>query len=294
MVGEVLFDQFPDGQRVLGGAPFNVAWNLRGLGADPIFVSAVGDDDDGCHVADQMRNWGMDVDQLHVQKSAPTGRVTIRFENGEPVYDIVDNQAYDLLELSKASLGEATQAPMLYHGSLACRHQRARNSILAFRQSTNVPVFVDLNIRDQWFDMTWARPLLQDIRWLKVNQDELQRVSGRILEPESDIADAAGQVQARYGCLAVLVTRNERGACVVDESGMFHSADAGSLKGTFVDSVGAGDAFTAAAMLGLWLDLEWQSLLKFAGRFAASVCQLRGATTSDPAFYSRVPIPGRQ
>ncbi|MBA1332725.1 carbohydrate kinase, partial [Candidatus Endoriftia persephone str. Guaymas] len=42
--GEVLFDCFEDGSRVLGGAPFNVAWHLQALGAAPLFISRVGDD----------------------------------------------------------------------------------------------------------------------------------------------------------------------------------------------------------------------------------------------------------
>lgn len=125
IVGEVLFDQFPDGQRVLGGAPFNVAWNLQGLGFAPLLVSAVGSDDAGREVRSRMEAWGMDTSGLQRSAQWPTGRVQVEFSTPdstnvesdvadsdtadsdtadsiptepnttEPSYQILDHQAYD-------------------------------------------------------------------------------------------------------------------------------------------------------------------------------------------------------
>ena len=72
--GEVLFDCFPDGKTVLGGAPFNVAWHLQGLGLQPLFVSAVGNDAQGEEVRRTMQSWGMATTGLQTRAAFPTGR----------------------------------------------------------------------------------------------------------------------------------------------------------------------------------------------------------------------------
>lgn len=37
-----MHDRFPDGNKVPGGVPFNLAWHLRGFGEAPLFISRVG------------------------------------------------------------------------------------------------------------------------------------------------------------------------------------------------------------------------------------------------------------
>ena len=74
--GEVLFDHFPDGSRVLGGAPFNVAWHLRGFGANPLVISAVGGDSEGREVLERMTSWDLATDGIQTDEEHPTGRVT--------------------------------------------------------------------------------------------------------------------------------------------------------------------------------------------------------------------------
>lgn len=66
IIGEVLFDVFPQGESVLGGAPFNVAWHLQGLGLKPMMISAVGDDHHGEQVIQKMEHWGMDVQGMQL------------------------------------------------------------------------------------------------------------------------------------------------------------------------------------------------------------------------------------
>ena len=80
--GEVLFDAFPDGSRVLGGAPFNVAWHLRALGLDPLLVSRVGADGAGDEVLRAMHDWQLDVSGVQRDPNHPTGRVPVTLEGG--------------------------------------------------------------------------------------------------------------------------------------------------------------------------------------------------------------------
>ena len=70
--GEVLFDCFPDGAEVLGGAPFNVAWHLQGFGQEPLFVSRIGDDIRGNQIRAAMSDWGMSLSGLQLDTSHAT------------------------------------------------------------------------------------------------------------------------------------------------------------------------------------------------------------------------------
>ena len=103
--GEVLFDHFPNGKRVLGGAPFNVAWHLQAFGQTPCFISRIGDDPEGQAVFAAMRDWGMDTDGVQIDPTKATGRVSVRFDGGEPVYEIVEHCAYDAIQSEAADAG---------------------------------------------------------------------------------------------------------------------------------------------------------------------------------------------
>jgi fructokinase len=144
--GEVLFDCFPDGSRVLGGAPFNVARHLRGLGLDPLFVSRVGTDDAGDEVGAAMRRWGMDQAGLQHDPSHPTGQVTVSIADGQPSYTILPDQAYDLI----APPGQAPGIGLVYHGSLAVRRPESRRTLDGIIAGCTAPVFVDVNLREPW------------------------------------------------------------------------------------------------------------------------------------------------
>jgi len=95
--GEVLYDSFPDGSVVLGGAPFNVAWHLRGFGLNPLFISRVGDDELGERIIAAMSEWGMDTRGVQRDPGHPTGRVVVSIRNNEPSFEIVPEQAYDFI-----------------------------------------------------------------------------------------------------------------------------------------------------------------------------------------------------
>jgi fructokinase len=59
VVGEVLFDVMPDGNRILGGAPFNVAWHLQAFGLKPLLITRVGAGDafSAVYLLGLMKGW---------------------------------------------------------------------------------------------------------------------------------------------------------------------------------------------------------------------------------------------
>ncbi|HRV09486.1 MAG TPA: PfkB family carbohydrate kinase, partial [Acidobacteriota bacterium] len=86
--GEVVFDLFPDGSEVLGGAPFNVAWHLKGLGERPLMITRIGDDQRGRAILDRMLSAGLDVAGVQMDEEHPTGTVRVLLDSAGPRFQI--------------------------------------------------------------------------------------------------------------------------------------------------------------------------------------------------------------
>lgn len=272
--GEVLFDHFPDGRRVLGGAPFNVAWHLQAFGQAPHFISRVGDDAEGRSIRDAMRQWGMDLGGLQTDDQLPTGRVDVRFADGEPDYDIVRPCAYDAIE--RPPVDGACE--LLYHGSLAVREHASSHALAQLLESRPRTVFVDVNLRPPWWRREQVQAMLQGADWVKLNADELTQ-----LHPAGSGGVAADLLTA-YDLRGVILTRGAQGAEVLTAEGQRFGARP-TVDVAVVDTVGAGDAFASVIILGLLNAWPLDVTLERAQAFASRVVGNRGATVSDPAFY---------
>lgn len=274
--GEVLFDHFPDGRRVLGGAPFNVAWNLAALGEDPLLLSRVGTDADGTSVRVAMQVRGLDTAGLQKGPGEHTGQVRVRIEDGEPAYEIIQPVAWDAIEKPDP----LPRCGLLYHGSLALRSACSRASLMALRAAGPQTVFVDVNLRDPWWDHETVTALLDGAHWAKFNEHELDR-----LAPPGDRPKARARAAIeRHGLQALLLTGGERGARLFTASGEILEARP-ERQVKVVDTVGAGDAFAAVVMLGILREWPLQTSLDRAQAFASAVVGQRGATVHDMAFY---------
>ncbi len=218
IIGEVLFDQLPDGQRVLGGAPFNVAWNLQGLGLAPLLISAVGQDEPGRIVREQMEGWSLDTSALQVSQNRPTGEVHVELEAGQPSFHILNDQAYDEIQLPDFPISDS-EFSLLYHGSLAYRNEPSRSTIGHLISASGLPRFVDINIRQPWFDRAWIPDLLSDAQWIKLSDQELAWITELPCETQSEILKATQELKHRYGGRRCLITCGAAGAYAVDEDG---------------------------------------------------------------------------
>ena len=288
IIGEVLFDHFPDGKRVLGGAPFNVAWNLQGLGCSPLFVSAVGDDEEGREIRRRMKEWGMS-DRALQTANAPTGKVQVAFRAGQPSFEILDQQAYDQIATPEFSVTPEDYS-LLYVGSLAYRHERSRATIQQLIAGSELPRFVDINIRPPWFQREWLPELIAGARWIKMNDDELaQLTESRSDGPDSILAasrllkeEFGGQEQTHY------ITSGSSGAYVVDADNQVLFAPAPEPN-PLVDTVGAGDAFAAATIAGILKRRAVEESRATAVSFASRTCTIPGATTDSTSHYDISP-----
>jgi len=277
--GEVLYDVFPDGQQVLGGAPFNVAWHAQAFGLSPHFISRVGNDAAGDRVIAAMHDWGMYLDGVQQDPVHPTGKVRISLTvDNEPVYDIVPDSAYDFIDA--AALPPAGVCQRLYHGSLALRNEVSRQALYALKRHGSSGTFVDVNLRVPWWDRDAVVADLAGVRWIKLNSHELG-----LLVPEVDGTEEAIELfMQRYAPELLILTLGEAGALAVSGAGERARA-APDRRHAVVDTVGAGDAFASVVLLGVTRRWPLPLIMQRAQSFASTIVGMRGATVSDMAFY---------
>ena len=277
--GEVLFDCFPDGAAVIGGAPFNVAWHLQAFGLSPLMISSIGKDELGQRVRDAMSGWQMDTRGLQTDSEHPTGSVKIEFIDGEPHYTIVEHRAYDYIDRARLPANET--ASVLYHGTLPFRNRPSREALEDLRKGLDAMVLLDVNLRDPWWRKEDVLARADAADWVKLNEDELKLLGG------DDVIDHLSRAQRflqRHSLAGLVVTLGEKGAFACTAQGGFAEVKPAGLA-EVVDTVGAGDAFTSVLILGLSREWPLSLILQRAQDFAARVVAQRGATIHQREVY---------
>ena len=299
MPSEILYDCFPDGKRVLGGAPFNVAWHLHGFGLQPLMITRLGDDAMGNEAFATMQAWQLNTQGVQWDTSHPTGTVQVTIENGFPHFDIPLNQAYDRID-SQAALTSLQHTPtaLLYHGTLALRQAESQSSWQALVEQLQQPIFLDVNLRAPWWQKALLEQVLTTATWVKLNEDEMAIIEPRfktymerdlILSTRESIISDEEMLEAvcqRYGLAMLVVTLGEKGV-LLKRPGVPLIKSPTPKVTTLVDSVGAGDAFSAVMLTGLIQKWPAATILERAVTFAAALCQIRGATTRDKTLYQQ-------
>jgi len=276
--GEVLFDCFPDGREILGGAPFNVAWNLQAFGMSPLLVSRVGDDSLGWQIQEKMKSWGMNINCLQLDPSYPTGRVRIELTNGEPHFEILPDQAYDHISPLTGTLQH--EPPFLYHGSLALRNNNSRSTLALLKRDYQCPVFVDVNLRAPWWNAERVHTLAADATWLKLNEVELNS----LFPGQKNLEQRCRQILERFNLDTLFVTLGKKGAVALNRDNLW-SATKPQENIPIMDTVGAGDAFSSVLLLGLMNDWPLHTTMERAQEFASGVVGQHGAISHDEQFY---------
>jgi len=290
-LGEVLFDVFPTGRRI-GGAPFNFACQLHSLGFPTCFVSSVGND--GREILDFMSAKGMRTDGIQHDSMLPTGRVDVTVDaQGIPEYDILENRAWDRIgftpSLSKI-LDE--EIALVCFGSLAQRSPRSCETIgkVLDRLGPHTVKVCDLNLRQNFHSAGVIEDCLQRADIVKLNEDELEIAAGLFGKGGSGGGEEvpAGLVE-EFDLKCLCVTCGSQGSDLHLSGGktVHRTAVTDRLAGArLVDTVGAGDAYTAMLCAGFLLGLPWERVIAMASRFAAAICTVRGALPESDDLYA--------
>lgn len=286
-IGEVLWDLLPGG-RVLGGAPANMASHVSRLGSRAAAVSAVGSDGLGEEALERVASLGVDVGGISIVREQATGTVEVTFAaDGEPTYRIAYPAAWDFIPVSETATALAASADAICYGTLAQRGLVSRASIRTLIDVTAprcLRVF-DVNLRVPWVQDEVIADLLERSSVVKLNESELARVAD-ILGVDGSEDARLEYLAARYRLRLVALTRGSAG-CHLVAVGQ-HAIHGGFPVSTPVDTVGAGDAFTAALVLGILRDMPLQDIAEASNRVASEVCGHSGALPASTATIGGV------
>jgi fructokinase len=292
-LGELLWDLFPKGKQ-LGGAPANFAYITGMLGDGGIVASRVGDDRLGQEALWHLKSSGLDVSHIQRDAAHPTGTVKVTVDSkGQPEYEITENVAWDFMELSEDWIALARKASAVCFGSLAQRNSASRATIRAFLAALpafSIPIF-DVNLRQSYFSAEIVRDSVRHAKVLKLNHEEFPRFLDLLncpLRKSSDV-DSGRWLCKEYGLRLVCVTRGGSGSLLVTaESQNEHRGF--SVK--VADTVGAGDAFTAALVHHALRGTSLAAMNAAANRMGAWVASQEGAMpAADPAVLAEVQHP---
>jgi len=278
-LGEVLWDVFPDGPR-FGGAPANYACHAASLGADSHMVSGVGRDDLGERALHALRRHGVETSAIR-QGRYPTGAVHIQLDDeGKASYEFLDNTAWDHLEWSQELEELAVRTDAVCFGTLGQRSRESQQTIRRFVNATSATCLriFDINLRPPFHADDMILESLKIANILKLNDDELPIVATLcgLAGTEREIMQSLTQ---RFGLQLVALTRGAHGALLVHGEQV---SDHPGVATSVIDTVGAGDSFTATLTLGLLAGLDLEAINDQACRVAAFVCSQAGATPQLP------------
>jgi fructokinase len=279
-VGELLWDLLPCGKQP-GGAPANFAYHARELGAESLVVSRVGDDPLGREILGHLAGLGLRTDGISTDPTVPTGTVAVSLDpQGKPAYTIQEPSAWDFIEAREDILRKAAQAEAVCFGSLAQRHPAACaaiTAVIAATPSSALRIF-DVNLRQNYWSPELIRRSVKLANVLKLNDEELPLVAGA-LGVTGNESSALRQIANRFKLRAVALTKGAMGSVLLAGDTMVSQ---GVSRQAVVDTVGAGDAFTAALAMGLLRGCNLANIQKVATEVAEYVCSCPGATPALP------------
>ncbi len=272
-LGELLWDVFPDSHRP-GGAPANVAFHAAQLGGIGRIASRVGRDAEGDELVRFLASRSLGTDLIQRDDRYPTGRVTVTVSNGQPSFRIHEEVAWDYLAATDDLLSAAAHAQALCFGSLAQRSPTSRATIQTCLRVAQGLVVFDVNLRQHWYDADTIAASLESAHVVKLNRDELSILAPLFTPGVRDPVQFAEALRRRFPVRWVVLTRGADGCLVWGEGEV---VDVPGTPVEVVDTVGAGDAFTAAFLIGLLRGWPLERTARFANGVGGLVAARPGA-----------------
>ncbi|HUH61392.1 MAG TPA: PfkB family carbohydrate kinase [Terracidiphilus sp.] len=283
-IGELLWDLLPEGPR-LGGAPANFTVMAARLGNHAAILSRVGRDELGREAMAQLGPLPVDAGSVQIDAAHETGRVTVEFSSGQPSYTIHEPAAWDFLELTDDWIMLAERAGAICFGSLAQRSDISRQtiqSLVAETQETCTRVF-DVNLRAPYYSAEIVQESLELASVIKMNDAEVPLVLG-LLDLDEGLVEVDASARLRVAAQRLLsefpelrlvaVTRGGHGSLLVSRQ---ESREHPGFPIVVADTIGAGDAFTAAMTHYLLRGASLATVNEAGNRWGAWVASQSGA-----------------
>jgi fructokinase len=242
-------------------------------------VSGVGVDERGDALLEVYRKHGVNTDLIQSLRDYPTGVVQVELtENGLPTFTIGENAAWDHWEWNEEIERKVRNADALYFGTLGQRGQLARDGIrqaLKIAKAIQIPRILDINLRAPFFDDLLIRESIALCTALKVSDEELNRVCQACeIDVSKSDESVLSELRTKFELDLVVMTRGAEGAMLIHPNGVDQQP---GVPATVIDTVGAGDSFTASMTLGLLAGKGYPQVLGDACKVAAGVCSHAGA-----------------
>lgn len=270
--GEVLWDLLPT-KALPGGAPMNVAYHLKKLGANPLLLSKIGPDDYGKGLVDMLAANELTTDFLQVDFTHPTGLVYAKpNEYNEVVYDIVFPSAWDFIEWQDDFSSALAKAEFFVYGSLTSRNKISRDTLYRLLEDAKTKV-LDINLRPPHFNRANVEYLLRYADILKMNIAELELITGWFSR-FSTTEDRVQLIRDRFHIDTIIVTMGGDGALVNHQDRVYRHA---GFKVTVADTIGSGDSFLAGFLSQRLNGASIEQALDFASAIGAFMATQHGA-----------------
>jgi len=276
-IGEVLWD-IVGHQEHLGGATFNFTAHLSKLGHDVSFISAVGADQRGQRILENMQQLSLSTRYVRVDAQHATGRVTVTLDAaGQPSFVLHRPAAYDFPQLTESQFETLMSHPTdwIYFGTL---HQISPDAkALTARLLERIPGarrFYDVNLRMDSYTPSLVRELMSRATVVKLNDTEVTQICQMFGRPCDSVEEFCRSYAKTFGWEAVCVTCGAKG-CVLLIGDQY--CEANGYRIDVADTVGAGDAFAAAFVHGMGSGWPAPQIGDFANRVGALVASRPGA-----------------
>ena len=282
-LGELLWDVLPAGPQ-LGGAVSNFAVMAARLGNNGAIATRIGTDPLGREAMALLKTTPVDTGYIQEDFSRVTGTVTVTLEEGQPQYTIHEPVAWDFLELTPHWLALAEQADAVCFGTLAQRAPQSRTTIRSFLQEVGrgTTRIFDVNLRAPFYSAEMIDESLKLADIVKLNEAELpiavKLLGGTFLDEER----SARWLRDKYGLRLVCITCGSKGSLLVSSTEV-HKHN--GIRVSVADTVGSGDAFTAALIYHYLRRASLATMNEAANRMGAWVASQTGATPPRDDYY---------
>jgi fructokinase len=296
-LGEALWDMLPAGN-VLGGAPLNVACHVhalmrgtaaRNVSGEAVVASRVGTDALGDEVICELERRGLSTDYVQRDTAHPTGTVNVTLDAGQPTYAFATDIAWDHLEFTPAWAALAARCDAVCFGTLAQRSHSSREAIWRFLDAAPRAIrLFDVNLRQGFYDQESILAGCRRATLVKLNEQELPIIADFLNLPADEPHEQLRQLIERFHLHAAVLTRGERGTLLVLPSEIIDPPPASYPAAPHADAVGAGDACSAAVLVGSLLKLSNTRIAALANHLGAYVASQPGATPEIPLTIIRM------
>lgn len=275
-IGELLWDCF-EKARIIGGAPANFAYHCHALGARSNVISCVGNDKSGRDLLTALKRLGLGDTYVYRNDTHQTGSVDVSLnDDGLPSFTINEDVAWDYIPFNDSIQELASRVHAVCFGTLAQRSETSRRTIRSFvhAMSKNSLRVLDVNLRGNFYDAALIRSCMRLANCVKLNDQELPVVADLLgLKGTEDQILAA--LIDEFDLLLLALTKGKNGSRLIGiEEDSFMEAPQVPI----ADTVGAGDAFSAAMVIGFLENYPIPVIHKKASYLASYVCTCRGAT----------------